>query len=96
MNKLIFICTLISNFRSAHLLDFCSQSWNSFHIKSNNNNNNNNNTNNNNSQKASDIVVVNKYNNKVIIVDIASPWDHRVYEKEGEKIEKSQDLKREI
>ena len=31
-----------------------------------------------------------------IIVDIASPWDHRVYEKEGEKIEKYQDLKREI
>ena len=29
-------------------------------------------------------------------VDIASPWDHRVYEKEGEKIEKYQDLKREI
>ena len=29
-------------------------------------------------------------------MDIASPWDHRVYEKEGEKIEKYQDLKREI
>ena len=29
-------------------------------------------------------------------MDIASPWDDRVYEKEGEKIEKSQDLKREI
>ena len=43
-----------------------------------------------------DIVVVDKENNKVIIVDIASPWDHRVYEKEGEKIEKYQDLKREI
>jgi len=28
-------------------------------------------------------------------VDIASPWDHGVYEKEGEKIEKYQDLKRE-
>ena len=35
-----------------------------------------------------------KENNKAIIVDIASPWDHRVYEKEGEKIEKYQDLKR--
>ena len=35
-------------------------------------------------------------NNKVIIADIASPWDHRVYEKEGEKIEKYQDLKRQI
>ena len=29
-------------------------------------------------------------------MDIASPWDQRVYEKEGEKIEKYQDLKREI
>ena len=29
-------------------------------------------------------------------MDIASPWDHRVYEKEGEKIEKYQDRKREI
>ena len=44
-----------------------------------------------------DVVVVDKENNKVIIiVDIASPWDHRVYEKEGENIEKYQDLKREI
>ena len=31
-----------------------------------------------------------------IIVDIASPWNHRVYEKESEKVEKYQDLKREI
>ena len=29
-------------------------------------------------------------------MDIVSPWDHRAYEKEGEKIEKYQDLKREI
>ena len=29
-------------------------------------------------------------------MDIAFPWDHRGYEKEGEKIEKYQDLKREI
>ena len=29
-------------------------------------------------------------------MDITSLWDHRVYEKEGEKIEKYQDLKREI
>ena len=43
-----------------------------------------------------DIVVVDKENNKVIIVVITSPWDHRVYEKEDEKIEKYQDLKREI
>ena len=43
-----------------------------------------------------DIVVVERENNKAIIVDIASPRDHRVYEKEGEKIEKYHDLKREI
>ena len=43
-----------------------------------------------------DIVAVEKENNKAIRVDIASPWDHRVYEKEDEKIEKYQDLKREI
>ena len=49
-------------------------------LKRKKNNNNNNNNN----------------NNSAIIVDIASPWDHRVYEKEGEKIEKYQDLKREI
>ena len=42
------------------------------------------------------LVVVEKENNKAIIVDIASPWDHRVYEKEGEKIDKYLDLKREI
>ena len=42
------------------------------------------------------LVVVEKENNKAIIVDIASPWGHRVYEKEGEKIEKYQELKREI
>ena len=40
--------------------------------------------------------VVEKENKKAIIVDIASSWNHRVYEKEGEKIEKYQDLKREI
>ena len=34
--------------------------------------------------------------NKAMIVGIASPWNHRVYEKEGEKTEKHQDLKREI
>ena len=43
-----------------------------------------------------DMVVVEKDSNKAIIVDIASPWDHRVYEKESEKVEKDQDLKREI
>ena len=43
-----------------------------------------------------DVDVVVKEKNKAIIVDIASPWDHKVYEKGGEKIEKYQDLKREI
>ena len=38
------------------------------------------------------LVVVEKENNKAIIVDIASPWDHRLYEKEGEKNEKYQKL----
>ena len=42
------------------------------------------------------VVVVEKENNKGIIVDIASPWDHREYEKEGKKIEKYQNLEREI
>ena len=32
-----------------------------------------------------DIVVVEK---ELITVDAASPWDHRVYEKESEKVEK--------
>ena len=41
-------------------------------------------------------VVIEKENNKVIIVDIAPLWDHRVHEKEGEKLEKYQELKREI
>ena len=36
-----------------------------------------------------EIVVAENENNKAIIADIASPWDHRVYEKEGEKIAKS-------
>ena len=42
------------------------------------------------------MVVVEKKNNKAIIVNVASPWNHRVYKKEGEKIEKYQELKREI
>ena len=35
-----------------------------------------------------DIVIVEKESNKAIIVDIASPWDHRGHDKEMEKIEK--------
>ena len=46
--------------------------------------------------KGSDIVVLEKGNSKASVVDIASHWDRRVYEKGGEKIEKYQDLKREI
>ena len=46
--------------------------------------------------RRSDIVAFEKENNKAIILDIASPWDHSVYEKESEKIEKYKDLKREI
>ena len=42
------------------------------------------------------IFVVEKENNKAMTVDIASPWDHRVYKKEDEKIEIYQDVKREI
>ena len=41
-------------------------------------------------------VVVENAKNKAVIVDVASHWDRRVYEKGGEKIEKYQDLKREI
>ena len=48
------------------------------------------------SMQKADLFLLWLENNKAIIVDIASPWDHRVYEKEGEKTEKYQDLKREI
>ena len=44
-----------------------------------------------------DIVVVNKQQEKsCLIIDIAIPWDVRVHEKEAEKIEKYQKVKREI
>ena len=43
-----------------------------------------------------DIAVVEKKSNKVIIVDIASLWAHRVYDKEGKKIDKYHNLKMEI
>ena len=42
------------------------------------------------------IVVVNKQEKKSAIIDIAVPADKRIGEKENEKIEKYQDLKREI
>ena len=43
-----------------------------------------------------DIIVINKKERKGIIIDIAVPADARVGEKEREKVEKYQDLKREI
>ena len=43
-----------------------------------------------------DILVVEKESKKALIIDIASPGDCNVGEKESEKIEKYQDLKREI
>ena len=43
-----------------------------------------------------DIIVIGKKEGKGIIIDNAVPADVRVGEKEGEKVEKYQDLKREI
>ena len=43
-----------------------------------------------------DIIVIDKKERKGIIIDIAVPVDVRVGEKEREKVEKYQDLKREI
>jgi len=44
-----------------------------------------------------DIVVVEKESNKaIIVVDITSLWNQRVYEKEGENIDEYQNLEREI
>ena len=43
-----------------------------------------------------DIILIDKKDRKGIIIDIAVPADVRVGEKEREKVEKYQDLKREI
>ena len=43
-----------------------------------------------------DIVPANKREKKCSIIDIAIPADKRIGEKENEKVEKYQDLKREI
>ena len=43
-----------------------------------------------------DIIVMEKDSKKALIIDIASSGDHNVIEKESEKVEKYQDLKREI
>ena len=46
--------------------------------------------------RRSDIIAIHKKERKGIIIDIAVPADVRVGEKEREKVEKHQDLKREI
>ena len=43
-----------------------------------------------------DIVIVNKMEKTTIIIDTATPGDKRIFHKEKKKIEKYQDLKREI
>ena len=43
-----------------------------------------------------DLIVIDKKGQKGIIIDIAVPADVRVQEKEKEKVEKYQDLKKEI
>ena len=43
-----------------------------------------------------DIIVIDKKERKGLIIDIAVPADVRVEKKEREKVEKYQDLKREI
>ena len=47
-------------------------------------------------ERRPDIIVIDKKERKGIIIDIAAPADVRVGEKEREKVEKYQDLKREI
>ena len=42
------------------------------------------------------MIIVEKESNNAITVDIASPWDHRGYEKERQKIDNYRDLKREL
>lgn len=44
--------------------------------------------------RKSDIVVIEQ--NKTIIVDMASLWNHKVNEEENKKVEEYQELKREI
>ena len=47
-------------------------------------------------ERRSDIVIVNKMEKTAIIIDAAIPGDKRIIDKEKEKIEKYQNLKREI
>ena len=43
-----------------------------------------------------DLIIVEKKTKDAIIIDVAVPGDCRIHEKENEKVEKYQDLKREI
>jgi len=43
-----------------------------------------------------DMIVVDKMNNKSTIIDFAIPYDSRIEDKEREKIEKYQDIAREL
>ena len=47
-------------------------------------------------ERRPDIVIVNKMEKTAIIKDVAVPWDKRIIDKEKEKIEKYQNIKREI
>ena len=47
-------------------------------------------------ERRPDIVIVNKMEKTAIIIDVAVPWDKRIIDKEKEKIEKYQNIKREI
>ena len=47
-------------------------------------------------ERRPDIVIVNKMEKTAIIIDVAVPWDKRIIDKEKEKIQKYQNIKREI
>ena len=47
-------------------------------------------------ERRPDIVIVNKIEKTAIIIDVAVPWDKRIIDKEKEKIQKYQNIKREI
>ena len=47
-------------------------------------------------ERRPDIAIVNKMEEAPIIIDVAIPGDKRIIEKKKEKIEKYQNLKREI
>ena len=47
-------------------------------------------------ERRPDFVIVNKMEKTAIIIDVAIPGDKRIIDKEKEKIEKYQNLKREI